>query len=196
MLASFTRRVLALRNAHGVFRQERFLDGAPTESALPDAWWFRPDGRPMAQRDWQNGDLRHLGVFLDGSSARSTEEAVDSSFVVLVNGETEESAFRLPPRRFGLEWEAVLDTSTAEIPKTTYPGLILRELFLDAPFSFSVARGRYSRPLHGYSASLPIRRGVTSEDPICSKTPSREFPRSTLKKWLFDGDPLLVQSCV
>ena len=122
MLASFTRRVIALRNAHGVFRQERFLDGTPAESALPDAWWFRPDGRPMAQRDWQNGGLRHLGVFLNGSSAGATEEFVDSSFVVLVNGETEEITFRLPPRRFGLEWEFVLATDDAGVPAERYPG--------------------------------------------------------------------------
>ena len=63
-LAAFTRRLLALRKSHAVFRRTRFLDGGPAESVLPDAWWFRPDGRPMAQRDWH--ELRHLGVFLNG----------------------------------------------------------------------------------------------------------------------------------
>ena len=29
-------------------------------SGLPDVAWFRPDGRPMAQRNWGDPDLRTL----------------------------------------------------------------------------------------------------------------------------------------
>ena len=97
-LLDFTRRLLALRRRPPVFRRTEFLDGGPAESALPDAWWFRPDGRPMAQRDWQSPDMRELGVFLNGeepgSDARG-EPVVDDSFAVLLNATP--GGRRLPP---------------------------------------------------------------------------------------------------
>jgi glycogen operon protein len=125
-LLDFTRRLLALRKRHPVFRRTEFLDGGPAESVLPDAWWFRPDGRPMAQRDWQNADTRVLGVFLNGQEVGLTtargEPVVDDSFVVVLNATPEEVVFRLPPRRFGLEWELVLSTADPEAGAERLPG--------------------------------------------------------------------------
>ena len=47
-------RLIELRRAHPVFRRGKFLAGRESEgSGLPDVWWFRPDGRRMTQRDWQ-----------------------------------------------------------------------------------------------------------------------------------------------
>jgi glycogen operon protein len=105
-LFDFTRRLLDLRRSHPVFRRTDFLDGGPAEAALPDAWWFRPDGRQMAQRDWHSPDTRELGVFLNGEETGIVdprgEPVVDESFVVLLNATPDPVAFRLPPRRFGL----------------------------------------------------------------------------------------------
>jgi pullulanase/glycogen debranching enzyme len=65
-LHEFTRRLIALRRNHPVFRRERFLAGRETMgSGLPDAWWFRSDGRKMTRRDWQSGEPV-LGLFLNG----------------------------------------------------------------------------------------------------------------------------------
>jgi glycogen operon protein len=115
-LVDFTRRLIALRRAHPVFRRTEFLDGGPAEATLPDAWWFRPDGRQMAQRDWQSPDTRELGVFLNGELTGIVsphgEPVADDSFALLLNATPEPLAFRLPPRRFGLEW--ALELSTAE----------------------------------------------------------------------------------
>jgi glycogen operon protein len=115
-LVEFARRLIALRRAHPVFRRTEFLDGGPAEATLPDAWWFRPDGRQMAQRDWQSGDTRELGVFLNGDLTGIVsphgEPVSDDSFVLLLNPTPEPLAFRLPPRRFGLEW--ALELSTVE----------------------------------------------------------------------------------
>ena len=128
-LAAFTRRLLALRTSHAVFRRTRFLDGGPAESALPDAWWFRPDGRPMAQRDWH--ELRHLGVFLNGQETdlvtHEGEPIVDDSFIVFVNAEPEPLVFRLPPRRFGLEWMLELTTAHPERRRRDLPGEVVRD---------------------------------------------------------------------
>src|ERR1700712_980281 len=41
-LLSFTKRAIALRQEHPVFRRRHFLLGTPSEATgLPDAWWFR-----------------------------------------------------------------------------------------------------------------------------------------------------------
>ncbi len=125
-LAAFTRRVLAVRRSHPVFRRTQFLHGGPAETALPDAWWFRPDGRPMAQRDWQNPEAHQLGVFLNGHElgleTERGEAVVDDSFVVLLNAGPEAVDFRLPPRRFGLEWELELTTADPDAGGQRFPG--------------------------------------------------------------------------
>jgi glycogen operon protein len=125
-LLDFTRRLLGLRRDHPVFRRTDFLDGGPAAATLPDAWWFRPDGRQMAQRDWQNPDFRELGVFLNGDETGIVdshgEHVVDDSFVVLLNATPEDIVFRLPPRRFGIEWELALSTADPDAGAERYPG--------------------------------------------------------------------------
>jgi isoamylase len=117
-LRAFTRRLIQLRREHPVFRRESFLRGEELKgSGLPDAWWFRPDGRRMTRRDWQDGE-RVLGVFLNGQEIPTPgprgEEVVDDSFLLLFNGHDEDRAFMLPRRRFGAQWELELSTSEPE----------------------------------------------------------------------------------
>ena len=114
---AFTKRLLALRREHPVFRRTRFLAGAETlGSGLPDVWWFRPDGRRMTQRDWASPDAKTLGVFLNGreiGTRTPTGEIVeDDSFLLLLNAGGEPVEFLLPPRRFGRRW--LFELSTAE----------------------------------------------------------------------------------
>jgi isoamylase len=118
-LLAFTRRVVALRRAHPVFRGGEFLAGQETMgSGLPDVWWFRPDGRRMTRRNWQDGDARALGVFLNGQEIRRQtsegERVSDDSFLLLLNAHHEPVAFTLPPRRFGARWAVELATAEPE----------------------------------------------------------------------------------
>ena len=64
---AFTRRLLRLRGRASGVPARRVPDrgGAPG-SGVPDAWWFRPDGRKMTAADWARGDACALGVFLNG----------------------------------------------------------------------------------------------------------------------------------
>jgi glycogen operon protein len=117
-LLAFTRRVIGLRKAHAVFCRSEFLAGAELlGSGLPDVWWFRPDGRRMTRRDWQESSGR-LGVFLNGEEIRRTtpagERIVDDSFLVLLNGHHEPVVYTLPPRRFGARWELELSTAAPQ----------------------------------------------------------------------------------
>jgi isoamylase len=119
-LYDFTRRVLDLRHRHRVFRREKFLAGREQEgSGLPDVWWFRPDGRRMTQKDWQDHGAHVVGVFLNGAEiADRTPEGRpidDDSFLVLFNGHYEDVRFTLPARRFGTAWTHELCTARPEL---------------------------------------------------------------------------------
>jgi glycogen operon protein len=113
-LRAFTRRLIRLRREHPVFRRDSFLRGEEGErTKLPDAWWFRPDGRKMTRRDWNDGE-HVLGLFLNGGEIGSLgprgEEIEDDSFLVLVNAHHEDRTFMLPRRRFGAQWSLELST--------------------------------------------------------------------------------------
>jgi isoamylase len=118
----FARRVLDVRRRHKVFRRERFLVGQDlTGSGLPDVWWFRPDGRKMTQKDWNRGDARSLGVFLNGDAILDQtphgEQLTDDSFIVLFNAWQDDVTFTLPVRRFGGAWTQVFCTLDPQIPE-------------------------------------------------------------------------------
>ncbi|HEY7421118.1 MAG TPA: hypothetical protein VH541_03830, partial [Gaiellaceae bacterium] len=116
-LLEFARRVIALRREHPVFRRTSFLTGKAGESGLPDAWWFRPDGRRMTQRDWTSPETRTLGVFLNGREIRERtsqgEPMFDDSFLLVFNAHFEPVVFTLPTRRFGSRWQVELATGDA-----------------------------------------------------------------------------------
>jgi glycogen operon protein len=115
-LLDFTRRLIYMRRHHPAFRRRFFLQGTSVEgSGLPDVWWFRPDGRRMTRRDWENGEMRWLGMFLNGDELHETtsrgEPIGDESFLVLFNAHHEPVTFQLPARRFGARWKLELSTA-------------------------------------------------------------------------------------
>jgi glycogen operon protein len=118
-LLEFTRRVIALRRDHPVFRRTRFFAGSGAD--LPDVWWMRPDGRKMTQRDWRNPEARAIGVFLNGDELNMTtssgDELRDESFLVLFNAHHEPMTFRMPTRRFGSRWTLELSTAEPELER-------------------------------------------------------------------------------
>jgi isoamylase len=119
-LLEFTRRLIALRKAHPVFRRPKFFTGeSPPGMGLPDIWWFRPDGRKMTRRDWSRGDGFTVGVFLNGDEIWTRtpdgEPILDDSFVLLFNAYHEPLEFKLPVRRFGARWVAELATAGPEV---------------------------------------------------------------------------------
>jgi isoamylase len=107
-LLVFTRRLVAFRRAHPVFRRRRFLVGI--EAAL--LAWYTPSATPMTMENWADPNARALAIYLEGGDDPDLAEdgmpLVDDDFLVLVNGWWEKLDFRIPD--VGGNWRVELDT--------------------------------------------------------------------------------------
>jgi isoamylase len=124
-LLDFTRRLIFLRRHHPLFRRRYFLQGMSVDgSGLPDVWWFRPDGRRMTRRDWEDGARRTLGVFLNGDELHEStsrgDRIGDESFLLLFNAHHWSVTYALPARRFGARWKLELSTADAHAPERSF----------------------------------------------------------------------------
>jgi len=115
-LLEFTRRLIALRKAHPVFRRNRFLAGA--EAA--DLQWFTPAGAWLADADWSDPNALAVALYLDGSDSpdRAPDGTwlIDDDFLVLVNAWWEPLDFVLPETRPEAAWRALVNTHDLAAP--------------------------------------------------------------------------------
>jgi glycogen operon protein len=117
-LLEFTRRMIAFRKQHPVFRRSRWFQGQPIYgSDVHDIGWFTPGGAEMSEEDWNTGFVKSIGVFLNGEGIVAPdmrgERIIDDSFYILFNSHHESLSFTLPTREWGRDWVKVLDTSPA-----------------------------------------------------------------------------------
>jgi isoamylase len=120
-LLDFTRRIIRLRQEHPVFRRRHFLVGeASVEAGLPDAWWFRPDGRKMTRRDWEQPDGHVVGLFLNGREFpyldMQGQPIIDDSFLLMFNAHHEDVSFTTPAVRYGRRWALEISTDAPADP--------------------------------------------------------------------------------
>ena len=112
-LLDFTRRLIALRKSHPVFKRRRWFQGRPIRG-VADIVWFKPDGTEMTEEDWGSGFAQSIGVLLNGEAIMTRDgqgrRVVDDSFVVLLNAHQDAIQWRLP-QGYGVGWEYVLDTT-------------------------------------------------------------------------------------
>ncbi len=98
-LLEFTKRLIAYRQAHPVFRRRRFLAGAEA----PELGWFTPAGAAMTAADWADENALALAIYLDGSDdpdrAPDGSLMTDDDFLVLINAWWEPLAFTIPLTR-------------------------------------------------------------------------------------------------
>jgi isoamylase len=115
-LRDFTRKLIALRKAHPVFRRSRFLAGAEASELR----WFTPGGTEMTGAEWADQNALAVALYLDGSDdpdqAADGTWLVDDDFLVLVNAWWEELEFTLPPTREQAVWQAEADTYDLAAP--------------------------------------------------------------------------------
>jgi glycogen operon protein len=124
-LLEFTRRMIAFRQQHPVFRKRHWFQGQPIHgSDMHDIGWFTPGGTEMSEEDWNTGFVKSLGVFLNGEAIAAPdlrgERIIDDSFYLLFNSHLEPVSFTLPTREWGRDWVKVLDTSE-ELPEEGEP---------------------------------------------------------------------------
>ncbi len=112
-LLEVSRRLIQLRAAHPVFHRRRWFFGRKIRGVV-DLGWFRPDGEPMGDEDWDAGFAKAVGVFLNGKAINTPDlrghRVVDDSFLVLFNAHHGPLEWRLP-NGWGARWARVLDTA-------------------------------------------------------------------------------------
>ncbi|MGD9544452.1 MAG: glycogen debranching protein GlgX [Methylocystis sp.] len=104
-LIETTAKLVALRKRHHALRQDRFLEGVPHDATLiADVEWLRPDGAPMREDDWRNGDAQTLiaALYAEG----------DRVIIVLHRG-ADEIIVRPPPARDSHGWRLAFTSTKA-----------------------------------------------------------------------------------
>lgn len=118
-LHDFTKRLIAIRKRHPVFRRRRFLSGGPLGSDVRerDIAWLVPSGELMTQDDWDFDFGKALMVYLNGNAISEPdvrgEAIVDDSFILMFNAHHEPIEFTLPPQNLGAKWQLIVDTTEA-----------------------------------------------------------------------------------
>jgi glycogen operon protein len=111
----FTRRLIAFRRAHPVFRRPKFFQGRRIPgSEIRDVMWFNPGGNQMTEGEWTSPFVRCIGMLLSGDTGDvltfEGDPVRDDTFLLLINADHESIAFVLPGQE-NLEWQLILDTT-------------------------------------------------------------------------------------
>jgi glycogen operon protein len=120
-LQAFTRKLLALRQAHPVLRRRHFFRGALLEgSKRKDVTWLRPDGKEIHDADWGDAEAQCFGMLIDG---KATDEVDDRGHVVsgdtlllVLNGGETPVRFTLPALGEMKIWVVMVDTAKYDLP--------------------------------------------------------------------------------
>ena len=121
-LTEFVAAVTHLRHDHPSFRRSEFFDGRPVEMdaddtgrPMPDIAWLTTDGAPLKPADWDEPMSRSFGMWLNGNGIAGVDmrgrPITDVNFIVYFNSNPEPVKVKLPPVRYGRQWEEVIDTA-------------------------------------------------------------------------------------
>jgi len=122
-LRDFTKRLIALRRGHPVFRRRRFLTGVDRA----DLGWYSNSGRRMTVPEWDDPRMHAVAVYLDGTDSPDDAEdgtpLLDDDFLILVNAYWEPVTFTLPADRGSAQtWFVELDTYDPSVsPAREFP---------------------------------------------------------------------------
>ncbi|OYZ99894.1 MAG: glycogen debranching enzyme, partial [Rhodobacterales bacterium 17-64-5] len=121
-LAAFVARLVALRRAHPVLRQRRFLHGGRRHPEdQPDVIWRHADGRPPEPAEWHDPAFRCLCLELR-MAAQAPAHLARTDVIFAVFNAGAERALTLPDTEPA--WRLVLDTSRPLEPEgPALPGL-------------------------------------------------------------------------
>jgi glycogen operon protein len=117
-LYEFTRRLIAFRHEHPVFRRPKFFQGRRIRgSEIRDVMWFNADGNEMNDDEWNSPTIRSLAMLLSGDTIDvqnfEGEPIRDATFLLVVNAHHEAEKFILPGAE-EVGWQKILDTALDE----------------------------------------------------------------------------------
>jgi isoamylase len=126
-LLEFTRRLIALRAAHPVFKRRDFFQGKPPMGAeVEDIVWFQPDGSEMTREAWEHDHAKALAVYLSGQALTDVDargrRRIDDDFVLFFNAHNEAVKFVLPERLGVSGCSVVVDTSEDVVRERPHEG--------------------------------------------------------------------------
>jgi isoamylase len=113
---TFTQKVFALRAAHPNLRREDFFRGRALRGEhVQDVRFFRHDGAPMSDKDWNNPQTSSLAVFYAGEHTDEQDESGeplrDDDLLMILNASSVTFDYTLPDLGEGAEYELLVDTS-------------------------------------------------------------------------------------
>jgi isoamylase len=135
-LLAFTRRLIALRKEHPVFRRRFFPEAETSELG-----WFAPAGTSMTEADWADDSALSLTLYLNGSSHPDwAAVGQDDDFLVLFNAWWEPLEFVIPATRDGQAWRIEINSYDLSAAANAFEGRAGDWLSV-GPRSVTVLRG-------------------------------------------------------
>src|SRR6202043_3617772 len=97
-LLRFVQLLARLRRLHVEFRRETFLKGAASRASVKDVTWVNVRGTEMKQGEWQDGNLRTLGIWFGKRNDSGGRH------LLLLNAGDSAQTFSLPATPAGAPW--------------------------------------------------------------------------------------------
>ncbi len=104
-LLRFVQLLARLRRLHVEFRRETFLKGAASRASVKDVTWLNVGGTEMKQGEWQDGNLRTLGIWF------GKRNDLRGRLLLLLNADDTERKFTLPAAPADEPWIRQFDTA-------------------------------------------------------------------------------------
>ncbi|MGR3572514.1 glycogen debranching protein GlgX [Brevirhabdus sp.] len=110
----FTRRMIALRKAHPILRQKRFLHARERQiDGVEDLFWRRADGTPMRPEDWEDPGRRLITMEMRTASGTPAYDALEHAIFAVFNN-AQACAVTLPRLPDGHRWMHQIDTAAPD----------------------------------------------------------------------------------
>jgi glycogen operon protein len=147
-LIRFTAGAIAVRQAHQAIHADIWLTRETVRDGLPDVDWRRPDGAPMEQHDWTEGQVRTLTLVLTADDAHSADRVL-----LAFHPGLSPTVVHLPEPRSGHRWRLVLESATG-LADPASPTLVETSTLTLAPRSVTLL-AETSRPGVAATAEPP-----------------------------------------
>ena len=120
-MVEFTRKLIAIRQAHPVLRRRHFFKGAIVEgSTQKDVTWIRPDAKELQEQDWRDPSSHVLGMLIDGAATDEVDErghaVYGDTLLMILNGGEQDVSFSLPELGGDKIWVIMVDTAKEDMP--------------------------------------------------------------------------------